>query len=365
MRVAHHFDQLKNIDESDPPVYQEPQEVGFFSLDGNRVFHHDRHQMRWYYPPRNLGSKSCPSLDLNHGYRTDLYVDNFPTQNENLEYELRWMLANKQRFIDPSHPEKLEFPQFFTRRGYLLNLMLTPFYKKDGWKFVAQKFRNVIYLNRLEHTKVKHANFSTLACYQGRKFGNYICRPFDNSNMTAKEMKSQIYNTSEAFRSVVKSKIGNDVNIMSVSTVECCKPQDSLSPPNCYVKIRTKRISSLSSFFKSKKALKWWAQSTLAGVPLITCGERDAKGYVKYISEIKVNDIPKAKKNRNESDEEACFACLHNILKNIKQALYSVNDPGTTCMVSFEPGSTQVVIDTEEQSSECFLPDWFVKEMYA
>lgn len=75
--------------ERDFPVYQQPVEVGCFSLDSERRFFNDGRQMRYYVQPDR-----SPNFDLRDGYR-DRYVKRDDSAKERLDHLLRWVLENR------------------------------------------------------------------------------------------------------------------------------------------------------------------------------------------------------------------------------------------------------------------------------
>lgn len=254
------FSELQSNDGTNLPIYKKPREVGRFSIDNKRSFHHDRHQMTCYSPPKQkLGSKNCPYFDLNHGYKTERHIEKDPSIKENLRPLLHWMAVNKERFTEKSHPQRLKFPQFLTWRGNLTKLMCTPYENRDDWMFCAQKFQGVIYINNLE-TDLSLSNRQNmteqqkLMTYWGHKFEKYLTKPFSNRDMTYSEMKSCTVDTHEGYCSMLSSRFGNDINILLGGEVDCSKPVKVLNPPDCYVELKTSRVffklSTRAEFFK-------------------------------------------------------------------------------------------------------------------
>lgn len=92
-----------------------PQKIGHFSLDEQRVFHHDDSQLRFFFQPQipeakcgNLtsknvtGDKSVPIiLNLRDGYKK--FIERDESIKERLDDLLRWMLLHKDKFIEKSH----------------------------------------------------------------------------------------------------------------------------------------------------------------------------------------------------------------------------------------------------------------------
>ena len=81
------------------PYFREPAEIGHFSLDDQRNFHNDGHQLKNYHPPRDL---SRCHLDLRQGYTERISRDE--SVKEYIDTLLRWIMANKNRFIIKNTP---------------------------------------------------------------------------------------------------------------------------------------------------------------------------------------------------------------------------------------------------------------------
>ena len=74
------------------PYFREPVEIGNFSLDGQRKFHNDNRQLRYYTPPK---SKHV-NFDLRAGYGTSILRDE--SVKERLDHLLMWINLNRKKF---------------------------------------------------------------------------------------------------------------------------------------------------------------------------------------------------------------------------------------------------------------------------
>ena len=82
------------------PYFRKPSEVGSFSQDQNRTFHHDRRQLRCYIKP----AAADPCFDLGQGYRSWIRKDE--SVKEYLDDMLRWVMMNKEKFVLQSEKEQ-------------------------------------------------------------------------------------------------------------------------------------------------------------------------------------------------------------------------------------------------------------------
>ena len=76
------------------PAFRQPKEIGCFSKDSARQFHHDKSQLKFYAPPPD--PQRC-KFDLKHGYSKMIYKDR--NIKEYLNNLLRWIMHNKQSFF--------------------------------------------------------------------------------------------------------------------------------------------------------------------------------------------------------------------------------------------------------------------------
>lgn len=82
------------------PYFRKPSEVGSFSQDCKRTFHHDRRQLKYYVKP----AEADPRFDLGEGYRSFIRKDE--SVKEYLDDLLKWVILNKDKFVLQSDKEK-------------------------------------------------------------------------------------------------------------------------------------------------------------------------------------------------------------------------------------------------------------------
>lgn len=92
-----------------------PKKIGHFSLDEQRLFHHDDSQLRFFFQPQKseikcgnrtskdvTGDKPMPvSLNLRDGYKK--FIERDESIKERLDDLLRWMLLHTDMFNKKSH----------------------------------------------------------------------------------------------------------------------------------------------------------------------------------------------------------------------------------------------------------------------
>ncbi|CAK8673529.1 unnamed protein product [Clavelina lepadiformis] len=368
---------------------RKPTEVGRFSLDFQRRFHHDRRQMVCYIPAEaRRNGTLLQLLDLNDGYKSPRFVKRDEGVKERLDHMLQWMVCNKRRFAGKSHfhdvkRQKVEQdqniigepPDFVLWRGHLTKLMCTPFENRDGWSMACQKLENTVYVSEVEtkaaaQRKASSTEREKLMTYWGVRFEGYMTGRFPKppetiSVRTPKE--ETIINTNEAFCSVFRTRVNKRHSVVYGAEVDCCKSVDVLSPPDCYVELKTSRkftSRKQEENFYRYKCLKWWAQSYLAGIPQITCGFRDDDGFVESIRDFSTLDLPnRAMTLHNSWNPSACLTFLDNLLQAIKEIFQAVNTSKCTIILSWEPGDKCVSYELSHSPKDCFLHEWYINDM--
>lgn len=90
-RPAETLSAHRQLYERNFPLYKQPVEVGFFSLDSHRNFFNDQRQLRYYVEPRK-----SPDFNLRDGY-TNRFVKRDDGVKEKLDHLLKWILANRDK----------------------------------------------------------------------------------------------------------------------------------------------------------------------------------------------------------------------------------------------------------------------------
>ncbi|WAR21026.1 DXO-like protein [Mya arenaria] len=251
--------------------FNQPEELGCFSLNIKREFQDDTSQRKYFIKPSNYNNVK---YDLTKGYQGMVKRDEYKT--EQLDHLLKWIntheLGNMQTY-------------FICDRGLLKRLLHTPYVKKETWKFAVTLHKGTYYFCEY-HTDQKLAFIKQMTggrdeemCAWCFKFEQYL-----TANMQ--------YNNCEAFYTVVKSQVGSHT-LVYCGEVDAVPVNPDGSKGDHYVEFKTTSYSALQrGKFKRFKLLKWWTQSVLAGVPEIVCGIRDA-GIVSKLQTYKTQDIPR------------------------------------------------------------------------
>ncbi|XP_076451475.1 decapping and exoribonuclease protein-like isoform X2 [Babylonia areolata] len=320
------------------PHFRKPMEVGSFSQDAVRAFHHDRRQLRFYVKP----AQADPGFDLRRGYATMVRKDE--TVKEYLDDLLRWVMRNRTKFSLKLNKEQASGisgdavttidslnTDFVCWRGLLTKLLCTPYERQDDWKIAITKYRGTYFLCEFETERKRRQEAQMTPrqkemSYWGWKFEQYVSAEQEGG----KPDTDRAVNNNEGFCSVVRSRLHSH-SLVYGGEVDAW--DSSMEGDNKYVELKTTREMHTSRQwhnFKRFKLLKWWAQSFLLGIRKIVSGFRDDEGVVHGLQDFLTQDIPSFTQDvHNGWQPHVCFNFLDQVLSFIKRSV-SVDDPRCT-----------------------------------
>ncbi|KAK1799435.1 hypothetical protein P4O66_007664 [Electrophorus voltai] len=342
------------------PVYKQPVEVGFFSLDSERNFFNDSRQLRYYVEP----GKS-PNFSLRDGYH-DRFIKRDEGVKEGLDHMLRWILENRTKLQSKNSASSCALGvDFVTWRGHLTKLLTTPYETQEGWLLAASKFGGTIYISEVE-TEAARVNRESRTerhkemMYWGFKFEQYICA----DDMNGVPDQGGVVNTNEAFCTVVQTRL-SDHKLLFSGEVDCRDKDPRIPAPACYIELKTSAeicTPKQRSNFHRYKLLKWWAQSFLPGVPQIIAGFRDQDGIVVAVETFHISNISQLIKNEyNCWKPTVCMNFCSDFLSFVKSVVKEDN-PRLVHLFEWEP-HRDVMFSVHRDTQYTFLPDWYVNSM--
>ncbi|TRY56739.1 hypothetical protein DNTS_027365, partial [Danionella cerebrum] len=309
------------------PLYQQPVELGCFSLDAKRSFFNDDRQLRYFVDPGKW-----LEFDLRDGYHSR-FIRRDETVKEKLDHLLKWILQNQHK----THPKdsskgRAVDVDFVTWRGHLTKVLTTPYERQEGWAMAATLFNGTIYLSEVETEEARASREARTdrdqeMMYWGYKFEQYMCA----EKVEGAPDPGGVVNTNEAFCTVVQTRLVCHTLLFS-GEVDC-RLKDPKAPPapGCYVELKTSaeiRTSKQRSNFLRYKLIKWWAQSFLPGVPLIVAGFRDKDGIVASVETFKTSKISQMIKSEYETwKPTVCMNFCNDFLSFVKSVVREDN-PG-------------------------------------
>lgn len=356
-----------------------PVEVGHFSLDGQREYHDDASQLRYYNPPT---SPSNVHFNLREGYKS--YIEKNDDVKEGLTHLLMWIAKHRDVFKlkvrdETSSSSSFRFnTDFITWRGHLTKLLITPYQLREPWKFAATLYNGTIFISEIETEKAREERMNRNdrqreMCYWGYKFEDYVTKSIiatttSPGSVTKKSDEENVVNSNAAYCSVFRTRLHNrkekSFSIFAGAEVDCCvQNTHNLAPPRNYVELKTTRLRDnmkQSRSFLRYKLMKFWAQSFLSGLPKIVVGHRDDGGVVRYLKEYETSSIPHTEENgcHVEWDEKLCLNFLCELLSWLKTVVVR-DGPDVVYVMNFDEPFQSVTAQLVEDGSQRFLPPWF------
>lgn len=131
------------------PDIKKPQPIGFYSLNANRDFEPNDHQLRYFILP----NKELLPLDLNRGLELAIKKPE-SVNDETLDSILKFIYDQHQKIFAPGG--QVPSPEFVTWRGILRLIMCTPYEHRQDWCLHVTRFNNTFYLLKRETANDKY-----------------------------------------------------------------------------------------------------------------------------------------------------------------------------------------------------------------
>ncbi|XP_066267600.1 decapping and exoribonuclease protein-like [Branchiostoma lanceolatum] len=252
---------------------QPPKEVGIFSRSSDKIFCDERN-LKYYSEPVNV------DLDLDQGFPEKLVLWKDDPHMHDLDHILKWIKWNQR-----NNPSLLSDVAFVARRAHLNKVACTP-YDDKGWKLAVTKLNGTWYISNAKQQRNENLSVEEKKnLYRGHRMEQYLAadEPGGEPNTDA------VIDLNEGFYTVVKSTLNARARhrLLFSAEVDARMPDPELSPPACYVEIKTNK----NSWLHNQKLQKCWVQSYLVGVPKIVFGFHD-NGKVNSTKHFRTEDIP-------------------------------------------------------------------------
>ncbi|KZC11031.1 PREDICTED: decapping and exoribonuclease protein-like [Dufourea novaeangliae] len=346
--------------------FTEPQIVGTYCFDGNRCYHSDLSQLKYYKEPRNLNNVD---FNLDDNLNTIQKLDNI---NKKIDYLLKWISENFNHLqMERSKNRRWLEPEFVCYRGVLSNLLATPFDSRDGWIICASKFKGTIYLcgfdtDKKKRYEINKNEFHKRCTSWGYKFEQYLVSdsPSENPDL------SKPLNQNEEFCCVFKSRLGNNILLYGAEVDAVCSEhpiQDTLIGKKVeLVEMKTMHHNALNLYknsiasYRAHRTLKWWVQSYLVGIDKIICGLRDNNGIVHSIQKFNLNKL--VKDSKHDWNPEGCTSFCTGLLERMK-AVISQNYDKCLYKFTYIPGKNTITVEELKPTPDLeyvFLHPWYI-----
>lgn len=349
----------------DFPVFRRPVILGEFSLDSERKFHHDRHQMAYLY--RRDGPHV--NLDLNKGIqKVKRKVEN-ETKKEQLDNLLKWILVNKSKFLIQGSKELLSLnSDFVCYRGLLTTIMCTPYEHREGWEVKVIKWKGTFYICQVETEqkimqRLKETPRQKMMSSWGYKFEQYM----SSSHPESLPDTNMAVNEAEEFCCVFRSRLDRFSLVygaeMDGYDIREKVEQGEKLLPNKFVEMKTSRMiehdRQRNNFFRFK-VMKWWGQSFLVGIEEIVCGWRNDNGIVSDIQSFSVESLPKSAVDWRAN---VCVNFLNEFLTELNS---NIREDGLKMeySVAYQPNKGFSFKQAQVSEGETFLPEWYTQSVF-
>lgn len=386
------------------PYFRRPRILGSFSLDAERKFCHDRHQLKFFNQSRFKNSSQPGSSykrvswDLNLGVDSAILKDADVRLEEGISSMLRWILLNKDSFrvVPPpgtesqqqphTHEEKLSglSTDIVCYRGLLTTVMCSPYERREGWQVLAVKWKGTIYLRQVDTDAKRSAEANKTdrqkqMCSWGYKFEQYVVSSMDDQDPSDEQLESlPAVNENEEFCCVYRGRLGGhsvvygaemdgfQLRKRSTSSEEqqFMLGELDLNQDGHFVELKTCRVIDsprLETNFARHKVIKWWCQCFLVGIPVVVVGFRDDDGMVQRLADYPTTKFPSI--GANFWLPNVCMNFLDGFLKSVKT---SVQEELKAYRFSWEPPSQRVNVEAlrDEDSVKLVLPNWYTEQLF-
>lgn len=168
-------------------MFQLPRAVGFYSLDQDRNYNSDHSQLRYLALSKKsniwTGSQTCNvSFNLRNGIEKAIEKDEESIQEKMLDDLLTWILqervAKNPNIVDIANPLLPLSTEFVCFRGLLTLILATLYEHKEGWKIIASRHENSVYMFQIKDISncwnSHNPRMREMALW-GFKFEQYLC----------------------------------------------------------------------------------------------------------------------------------------------------------------------------------------------
>ncbi|KAJ2598333.1 decapping endonuclease targeting mRNA [Coemansia sp. RSA 1722] len=323
------------------PRFSEPKEMISFSYDSVRKQHMDDRELKYYHAP-----VLDPAPSLFDGFEKQIRRDS--SINEHIDGLLTALLHLPKETVADT--------DFVMYRGMLTRLFVTPYSLRDSWSMNATKVGHTIYIedNVTQDTVEKRQGSSQQhekLMYSGYKFESLCVLDKPASQSTDQDLAARLdttVNTHSEYCSVFRTRLGNH-SIISGAEIDCIdgeKPNEF--PSRMYRELKTASLldnARKQESFDRFKLLKFWAQSFIAGIPMVTVGYRDSDGILRHVEDIRTQDMPRRVRGRRSMWEaNVCMNFADQILGLIKETVKE-QGPETQYRIAYCPQTQEIGIE--------------------
>ncbi|KAJ1823994.1 decapping endonuclease targeting mRNA, partial [Coemansia sp. RSA 2599] len=302
-----------------------------------------------------------PAPSLFDGFEKQIRRD--PSANEHIDGLLTALLHLPKETVADT--------DFVMYRGMLTRLFTTPYSLREAWSMNATRIGRTVYIEdnvtqdvveRRQGSSQQHEKLM----YSGYKFETLCVLDKPASQCTAQDLAKRpdaVVNTHSEYCSVFRTRLGG-FSIISGAEVDCIdgeKPREF--PSRLYRELKTVGLLDTprkQESFDRFKLIKFWAQSFIAGIPVVTVGYRDSEGVLRHVEDIRTQDMPRrVRGQRSMWEANVCMNFAEQILGFIKEAV-TEQGPETQYRIEYDPQTQDIGIEllTSQTTTPFLTPDF-------
>ncbi|KAJ1667803.1 decapping endonuclease targeting mRNA [Coemansia sp. RSA 1646] len=347
------------------PPFSEPKEILSFSYSEHRKICMDNRELKYYYAPQ-LDPAPCLFDGVDSQIQRDYMV------NEHIDSLLASLCHLQKQAADP----RIFQSDFVMFRGMLTRMFITPYTLRESWAMNATKLGSAIYIEEdLTSEKIADRRGSSdmhrKLTYGGYKF-ELLCMLNEPPNRLSPEKleaelqnrHNAVVNTNTEYCSVFRTRLGAH-SIISGAEIDCIdgeKPAEF--PSRSYRELKTANVLDTERkvlMFERYKLLKFWAQSFIAGTPVVTVGYRNANGMLCGIEDIRTQDMPRRVREKPGMwTANVCMNFANMLLQFIKDCVVETG-PEFQYRISYNSEDEEVQI-TPLGKCKPFLTEEFISK---
>ncbi|EJU05097.1 RAI1-domain-containing protein [Dacryopinax primogenitus] len=326
-----------------------PTQIATFSYDANHVLRYDDSSLRYFVEPQK-------------GADLEMEFEQWPGPEED-PGRLDSLLFAYMREVDSG--KDLEKPNVMTWRGMMTRIVTALYERRDSWEMNAMLVDGTVYLeDNKGHSYVNETvtgytrgikNIPTpqrKLMYTGYAFESYCTA--DGPNQTVSTQHEPDVNTNMQWCSIVQTSIGSSKLVLG-GEVDCVRGAYKGKNGN-YVELKTsgaiKNVKDERNF--ERKALKYWAQSYLLGIPQVVVGFRSSRSpyILETVQTFQTFHLPRLGLNAGWS-ATACLNWTNAALEYIRERLASegraVQEEAKMFRIMFRPGEGLQVLTLADE----------------
>ncbi|XP_033152970.1 protein cutoff [Drosophila mauritiana] len=277
-----------------------------------------------------------------------------------LDNMLQFIESSSHMYVMVGNNQQAQLNANIVCTSEVLELMMcAPYEKKTGWSLGVTRYRNTMYICRIDLERPDPFNEDNLKRVMQelwlRKLRTHCV--FENGI----EMHHQSSEEHLRFHGVFSFNL-NGVRVLFDSPVLAEMPSTTLNgsaPSWVDLQIRPMCMSRLDwSVHNRTEALKWWVKCFLLGIDSLYIAHRDENAHVHNIEKTLVGDLWKS--CEKDWSTTVCANFMVHLLTCISQVMAPIDCPSTVYLFQFDARQGTISYESlRGRSQYTFLSDWF------